>query len=200
MVKPMWSTAHASMDGGQSRQLRRLIDSELATSVRSRALADERAHALASTGGQLPPFPTVHSSLGVQRWVRDHHVHYPPSGAAARDARSLPMRGPNPPAYWLHERRPPPPGATSSSEVGAHMLEWGGLYNQTTFDINLASARGQASLELLRQHHTALPFVPSQHTAAMPVPGYSLPYRAAHQHRPMLESAQIGAFHHAPLV
>lgn len=201
MVNAMWHTGHTSLNEAEARRLRRFYDGELVAKVRSTQLADDRARVLAPTGGRLPAFPTVNTSLTETRRIRDHHIHYPPSqvpssGVATRKVRSLPVRGPNMPLYWVPTHNPPKPGTTSASDVGAHTRLWGGLYNELTYDVNFASARGQASLARLREHHTSLPFVPSQHQAAAPVVGYSSPYRAEHRHRPMVESGQIGAFHH----
>jgi hypothetical protein len=183
-----------------ARRLRRYYRSEILHGERSRHLASEHARLLASTGGVLPPHPTVHSSLHEQKYMREQFIRYPPqldSSAAPRKNRVLPVRGPNPPSYWVPPKQPADPALTTSNEVGAHTREWGGLYRTLTLDVDMRSERGRETIERLRRHNQSLPFVPSVHCAAAPVPGYSSPYNAEHKLRPQLESSVLGAFHHA---
>ncbi|KAJ1629331.1 hypothetical protein T492DRAFT_1011696 [Pavlovales sp. CCMP2436] len=217
MVKSaIWGTAHTSLGTAEVRQLEAVQLLELTRAVNGGEVITARARALATTGGCLPPYPTVHSSLYGHDWARDHLVKYtalatsgPDEARAiaagesrppARKKRELPMRGPINPSYRTvgnPSYQPPEHGVTSSSAIGGHMQ---GVYRDMNYDINLATARGQGMLDCLRAHDKTMPFVPSIHTAAAPVPFYSLPYRAELEHRPMLESGSVGRFYHEPSV
>mmetsp|Transcript_22247 Transcript_22247/g.65583 ORF Transcript_22247/g.65583 Transcript_22247/m.65583 type:complete len:236 (-) Transcript_22247:110-817(-) len=225
MKSAMWATGHDGLTEHDARFIRKQFENELTGLVRSRELGEERRRALASYGGHLPPHPTVASSTRDDKWVRKNKIKYPPapyldpaefvlasendqvqhvdapadsralSSQIPRRKREVPVRGPNRPVYWIPKHKPPAPGVTTSSEVGAFQHAFGGLYTQVTLNPNLDSEQGRLALARLASHEKAMPYVPSMHTGATAIFGYTSPYRFGElKRRPQLESSRIGAF------
>lgn len=224
-TRTLWATNHSSMNEHEMRFVRKVHTNEIFHAHLAGQLAAKREESLRNLGGRLPPHPTVASSRREKSWIRDTKVRYydfpipaddaakggeTPAAAPASDApapaeqqatttrrrRELPVRGPNPPTYWIPQSRKPARGTLTSSEVGAHTDLYDGLYRQVTLSPNLWSTEGQHALRTLRKHGEGLAPVPHVSVEACSVPGYSSPYRGELAHRPQLVSSEIGAFWH----